>query len=217
MAPRRMASRCSDPRLRTMNDSPLSRLFRPNTSRPRLTSALALSALLLFTPAVSLLCAAEALHYLAAGGPRADLLAPPPMPGSAEQAADMAQVVAVSRACSSSEASVAFAEKKFSILTFTPAIGSFFHAGKFPKTEAFCERVLEEAKVATDHARIFGNARALTPLIPTSPRANWRRVSAIPAAMPPRARCSRWCWPSCSLRNRTRFWPLAGPLAGIAF
>ena len=51
------------------------------------------------------------LHYLSAGQPdSARLLAPPPLPDSAEQAADMATVVAVCRACSTNAASLAFGE-----------------------------------------------------------------------------------------------------------
>jgi acid phosphatase (class A) len=94
---------------------------------------------------------AETAHYLPVGQPDSSvLLAPPPLAGSAEQAADMAAVVAVHRACTSNEAALAFSEKKFSIFTFTPAIGAFFQPGKFPKTEAFFERVQTEAATVTD-------------------------------------------------------------------
>jgi len=82
-------------------------------------------------------------------------LAPPPLPGSAEQAADMASVVAAHQACTSAEAALAFSEKKFSIFTFTPAIGEYFQPGKFPKTEAFFERVQTQAEMVADHAKNF--------------------------------------------------------------
>jgi len=99
---------------------------------------------------------AEALHYLTAGLPdSAGLLAPPPLPGSAEQAADMAAVVAVCSACTTNEAALAFAEKKFSIFNFTPAIGEFFQPGKLPKTELFFQRVLKDAAAATDGAKTY--------------------------------------------------------------
>jgi acid phosphatase (class A) len=93
-------------------------------------------------------------NYLPPGQPDAVvLLAPPPLPGSAEQDADMAEVVAVQRACTTNEAAIAFSEKKFSIFTFTPAIGSFFQPGHFPKTEAFFQRVQAEASATTDVAK----------------------------------------------------------------
>jgi acid phosphatase (class A) len=96
------------------------------------------------------------LNYLAPGQPDSSiLLAPPPLPGSAEQAADMAEVVAVYHACPTNEAAVAFSEKKFSIFNFAPAIGTFFQPGKFPKTEAFFDRVQKDSAAATDVAKNF--------------------------------------------------------------
>jgi acid phosphatase (class A) len=92
--------------------------------------------------------------YLAPGQPdSAILLAPPPLAGSAEQAADMAEVVAVHRACPTNDAALAFSEKKFSIFNFAPAIGTFFQPGKFPKTEAFFDRVQKDSAAATDVAK----------------------------------------------------------------
>jgi acid phosphatase (class A) len=94
--------------------------------------------------------------YLPAGQPDAvALLAPPPLPDSAEQAADMAEVVAVHQACSTNEAAIAFSEKKFSIFTFTPAIGPFFQPGRFPKTEVFFQRAQKEAAAITDVAKDY--------------------------------------------------------------
>jgi acid phosphatase (class A) len=96
------------------------------------------------------------LHYLADGRPDAiALLPPPPLPDSAEQAADMAEVQAVFHAASSNEIATAYSEKKFSIFNFTPAIGDFFQAGKFPKTEAFFLRVQTDAEAVTDNAKDF--------------------------------------------------------------
>jgi acid phosphatase (class A) len=96
------------------------------------------------------------LHYLADGQPDAiALLAPPPLPDSAEQAADMAEVQAVFHAVTSNEIAAAYSEKKFSIFNFTPAIGDFFQAGKFPKTEAFFQRVQTDAETVTDGAKDF--------------------------------------------------------------
>jgi len=115
--------------------------------------SLCLLVLLLALPGTML---AEQLHYLPTGQPDATLiLAPPPLPGSAEQAADLAEVVAVHKACTPSEAEMAFSEKKFSVFNFAPAIGPFFQPDKFPKTEAFFERVKKDAAAATDEAKDF--------------------------------------------------------------
>ncbi len=92
-----------------------------------------------------------ALHYLKAGQPSAaELLAPPPLPGSAEQAADLSTVVSLSKACSSNEVALAFSEKKFSIFTFAPAIGGFLAPGKFRQTEVFFESVRQDAATIAD-------------------------------------------------------------------
>lgn len=94
------------------------------------------------------------LHYLPAGQPdAASILAPPPLPGSAEQAADLAEVVAVHGACTPDEQQAAFSEKKFSVFNFTPAVGNFFQPDKLPKTEAFFARVRKDAAAVTDVAK----------------------------------------------------------------
>jgi acid phosphatase (class A) len=96
------------------------------------------------------------LNYLTGKEPDAiALLAPPPLPGSAEQAADMAEVRAVYHAATSNDIAAAYSEKKFNIFNFTPAIGDFFVPGKFPKTEAFFNRVQTDAETITDNAKDF--------------------------------------------------------------
>jgi acid phosphatase (class A) len=96
------------------------------------------------------------LHYLKAGKPDAiELLAPPPLPDSAEQAGDMQEVRTVYHAAGSNDVAIAYSQKKFSIFTFTPAIGTFFTRGKFPKTEAFFDKVQEDAAAVTDNAKDF--------------------------------------------------------------
>ena len=96
------------------------------------------------------------LPYLAEGKPDAiALLTPPPLPDSPEQAADMAEVVAVYHAATSNDMAAAYSEKKFDIFNFTPAIGDFFQPGKFPKTEAFFGRVQSGAETVTDTAKDF--------------------------------------------------------------
>ena len=110
----------------------------------------------LLSAAVAFAAPEAQLHYMAAGQPdSAVLLAPPPLPHSAEEAADMAVVVAACHACSTNDAALAFGEKKFSIFTFTPAIGQFLQPGKLPQTEAFFKRLQKDAAAATDTAKDY--------------------------------------------------------------
>lgn len=99
--------------------------------------------------------AAQATSYLPLGKPEPALLAPPPLPGSPEQAADMAEVVAVHAAATANETGVAFSEKKFSIFSFAPAVGPILQPEKLPKTALFFERVQSDAAEATDRAKVF--------------------------------------------------------------
>jgi acid phosphatase (class A) len=95
-------------------------------------------------------------HYLPADEPDAvALLAPPPLPGSPEQAADLAEVRSVCRAAPSNEIAAAFAEKKFTVFSFAPAIGDFFQPGKFPKAEEFFHHVQKDAETATSAAKEY--------------------------------------------------------------
>jgi acid phosphatase (class A) len=104
------------------------------------------------TPSVQ----SDTLYYLRDGKPNAiTLLAPPPLPDSPEQAADMAEVRAVYHAAPTNDIAVAFTEKKFDIFNFTPAIGPFFVPGRFPKTEAFFHRLQKDAENVTDQAKDF--------------------------------------------------------------
>ena len=96
------------------------------------------------------------LHYLKAGKSDAiALLAPPPLPDTPEQAADMAEVRAVCHAAPSNDVAVAFSEKKFSVFNFTPAVGTFFQSNNLPKTTAFFERVQKDAAAVTDNAKVY--------------------------------------------------------------
>src|SRR6516164_6786113 len=73
------------------------------------------------------------LHYVRAGKPDATtLLAPPPLPDSPEQDADMNTVRAVSRTASSNDTAAALSEAKFSVYNFTTVVGPFFQANKLP-------------------------------------------------------------------------------------
>jgi acid phosphatase (class A) len=64
------------------------------------------------------------------------LLAPPPAAGSPEEAADLATVRAVFKGRTADEEARAKKDATLSIFLYAPAIGPFFEAGKFPKTEA---------------------------------------------------------------------------------
>jgi acid phosphatase (class A) len=96
------------------------------------------------------------LLYLPDGRPDATaLLAPPPLPDSPEQAADMEEVKAVYHKADTNEITAAYSEKKFSIFTFTPVVGEFFQSNNLPKTAAFFERVQKQAEIVTDQAKDF--------------------------------------------------------------
>ena len=95
-------------------------------------------------------------QYLPAGEPDgATLLAPPPEADSAEQAADLAEVRTVSRSVSKQEAAAALADSRFSIFSFTSAIGDFFQPGRFPRTEAFFRRVSKDTETEIDSAKEY--------------------------------------------------------------
>jgi acid phosphatase (class A) len=94
--------------------------------------------------------------YLPEGKPDAIvLLAPPPLPGSPEQAADLAEVRAVYHSAGSNETAAAYSERRFSVFTFTPVIGEFFQSNNLPNTAAFFERVQKQAEIVTDQAKDF--------------------------------------------------------------
>jgi acid phosphatase (class A) len=83
------------------------------------------------------------------------LLAPPPARGSAEDAADLETVFRVYSARTPAEEAHGRDENKLTIFHFAPAIGSWFVAGKLPKTEALFKQVEAEAKGVTDDAKNF--------------------------------------------------------------
>lgn len=96
------------------------------------------------------------LNYLAAGKPdAAALLPPPPLPESAEQAADLAEVQAVYHSADSATQAAAHAEKKFSVFNFTDAAGPFLVESNLPKTAAFFEKIQSDAAAVTDLGKDF--------------------------------------------------------------
>jgi len=111
--------------------------------------------LIVFTLAVAPFCATAAeFNYLTPGHPDTlALLAPPPLPGSAEQDADLAEVRAVSASATTDQKAAAFAEKKFNVFNFTVPVGGFFKPASLPKTAAFFQRVQEDAASVVDGAK----------------------------------------------------------------
>ena len=121
----------------------------------RLRSSAVVFCLLLLT-ALRLL--AES-YYLPPGRPDGiALLTPPPVPGSAEAAADLASARAVFDARTPAEKARAFKDASLSLFLFEPAIGPFFKAGRLPKTEALFQ------KVKTDIAQAIN-----------TPKEHWKR------------------------------------------
>ena len=101
--------------------------------------------------AVSASTQANDFNFLKSGKPNAsELLPPPPLPDSAEQAADMATVRSVYQAASDADKQAAYDEKKFSVFNFTTAVGAYFVETNLPKTTAFFEKVQKDAETVTD-------------------------------------------------------------------
>jgi acid phosphatase (class A) len=112
---------------------------------------------LLCAAAIGALCASiisakeTELNFLKAGKPDAsELLAPPPLPDSAEQAADMATVRSVYQSANAADKQAAYDEKKFSVFNFTGAVGAYFVETNLPKTAKFFEKVQLDAETVTD-------------------------------------------------------------------
>src|ERR1700733_2351274 len=91
-------------------------------------------------------------HYLAPGYPDGvALLTPPPVPGSGEEAADLATARLVFKGRTPEEELRAKKEdQKLSISLFEPAIGPIFQSGKLPQTEAFLKKVKKEMSGAVN-------------------------------------------------------------------
>jgi acid phosphatase (class A) len=78
------------------------------------------------------------------------LLCPPPLVGSAEQAADLESVQRAFKDRTAEDVARGHAELEFNLFSFAPNIGPFFQPGKFPKTEALFKRALSDTKTITD-------------------------------------------------------------------
>jgi acid phosphatase (class A) len=83
--------------------------------------------------------------YLAAGHPDGvALLAPPPAPGSEEEAADLASARAVFKGRTPAEEARAKQDATLSMFLFTSAIGPMVQPGKLPKTEELFAKVKKD-------------------------------------------------------------------------
>jgi len=110
-----------------------------------------LACLLLLAQLVGLPVLAQESQYLRPGHPDPlVLLPPPPLPGSAEQAADLASAIAVCKGHTTNDAVLAEMETKLSVFSFASAIGPQFEPGQLPKTAAFFKRVLKQTKEVVD-------------------------------------------------------------------
>ena len=97
-----------------------------------------------------------ALNYLKENKPNAaELLTPPPLIDSPEQAADMDEVKAVYHAASAADKQAAYDEKKFSVFNFTGAVGAYFVETNLPKTAAFFQKVQLDAETVTDAGKDY--------------------------------------------------------------
>jgi acid phosphatase (class A) len=124
--------------------------------KPVLFPRAAIFAVILALTCVSGFAKDSALHYLKAGKPdAATLVAPPPLPDSPEQAADLDEVRAVYHAASPGDKAAAQSEKTFSVFNFAEAAGPFFAATNLPKTAAFFEKVQSDAATVTDEGKDF--------------------------------------------------------------
>jgi acid phosphatase (class A) len=91
------------------------------------------------------LCASD--RYLTPGHPDGlALLAPPPEPGSEEQAADLQLSREVFKARTEAETAQAKIDMKLNLFNFAEAIGPIFQPGKFPKTEALMTEIKREMR-----------------------------------------------------------------------
>jgi acid phosphatase (class A) len=115
-------------------------------------------ALVLFSLAIAVvpLKAAETA-YLADGKPDAiALLAPPPLPDSPEQTADLAEVRAVSQNAPSNDVAAALVENRgVALVYFKPVVGDIFSSETLPKTDAFLRRVQNDAEKVVNEAKDF--------------------------------------------------------------
>jgi acid phosphatase (class A) len=99
---------------------------------------------------------AAELRYLSKRKPDPiSLLAPPPLPNSAEQAADLASVVAVNKTATSNDIASANSERKIYVFNFAPVIGIFFQSNSLPKTTAFFQQLHYDIQDVVDAGKDY--------------------------------------------------------------
>jgi acid phosphatase (class A) len=81
------------------------------------------------------------------------ILPPPPAPGSAEEAIDLATTVAVHKACDPDDLAAAKSEEHLKVFAFARVIGPFFQPDTLPATETFFHRVYKTTKEIQDAAK----------------------------------------------------------------
>jgi acid phosphatase (class A) len=85
----------------------------------------------------------------------AALLPPPPASGSAEAAADLAEVRSAFKARTKAETDKALKDESLSFSLFQPAIGPSFDLANLPKTQAFLMKMRKDIQVAIDQPKNF--------------------------------------------------------------
>jgi acid phosphatase (class A) len=94
------------------------------------------------------------VSYLPPGQPDGvALLAPPPLAGSAEEAADLASTRAVFRARTEAEKARALKSSTLSFSLFNEAIGCNLDLSKLTKTQAFLEKLKKDIQAAIDASK----------------------------------------------------------------
>ena len=112
-----------------------------------------LFALVFFVCATAVLQAAG--PYLGDGAPDSLTLLPPPPPvESVEDRADRETAFRVYSSHTAEESALGKSEENLTIFHLTPSVGSWFHAGKCPKTEALFKQVETESNVVARRGKI---------------------------------------------------------------
>jgi acid phosphatase (class A) len=99
---------------------------------------------------------ADDLHYITpAQIDLAQMLPPPPAPGSNAQRRDIAAMLAVQRARTKATAARAVADNPFSVFRFADVLGPNFNAAGLPKLAAFLDRVWRDIDALTSGTRNY--------------------------------------------------------------
>lgn len=110
----------------------------------------------MMSPAASVQKSPKELHYLKEGKPDAiELLAPPPLPGSEEQAADLEEVRFVFHHAPSNEVAEAVSQDHgVSISYFAPVVGEI-SSNNLPVTAKFLRHVQSDASMVVNRGKDF--------------------------------------------------------------